>query len=95
MTGTHRPTRPGSIVLTGHEQCSEVGAKVKWDDQAQVPYYSYKSGGVTRKVYFESADSLKVKLGLVNRYDIGGIAIWRLGQEDDASWRAIRAALMN
>lgn len=74
---------------------SKHGVKVKWDDQAQVPYYSYKSGGVTRKVYFESADSLKVKLGLVNRYDIGGIAIWRLGQEDDESWRVIKAALAN
>lgn len=74
---------------------SKNGVRVGWDDRAQVPSYSYKSGGVTRRVYFESADSLKIKLKLVERYDIGGIAIWRLGQEDDASWRVIKASLMN
>jgi spore germination protein len=71
------------------------GAKVQWDNVAQVPYYTYKSGGVTHKVYFESTESLKMKLKLVDRYDIGGIALWRLGQEDDNSWKAIETALRN
>ena len=34
-----------------------------------------------------------MKLKLVDRCDIGGIALWRLGQEDDNSWKAIETAL--
>lgn len=73
---------------------SKHNAKVMWHDSAQVPYYKYRSGGVTREVWFESSDSLKMKLRVVDDYDLGGIAIWRLGQEDSRSWRIIKNALL-
>lgn len=70
------------------------GKKIQWDAQAAAPHYRYKSGSIAREVWFESADSLKAKLKLVQRYELGGIAIWRLGQEDEGYWQLIQRELL-
>ncbi|MHB1418885.1 MAG: glycosyl hydrolase family 18 protein [Bacillota bacterium] len=65
-------------------------APVKWDAQAQVPYYTYQSSsGVQHQVWFENKDSLIHKLDLVNKYNLRGIGIWRLGMEDPGYWPVI------
>jgi spore germination protein len=73
---------------------SRNGKKISWDNASQSPYFRYKSGNVTREVWFESADSMRAKLKLVKKYDLGGIAIWRLGQEDRAYWEVIQGEFM-
>ena len=45
-------------------------------------------------MWFESTDSLKAKLKLVEKYGLGGIAIWRLGQEDAGYWDLIQKELL-
>ncbi|HOB43482.1 MAG TPA: glycosyl hydrolase family 18 protein [Bacillota bacterium] len=71
------------------------GTKISWDNASQSPYFRYKSGNVTREVWFESADSMSAKLKLVKKHDLGGIAIWRLGQEDAGYWKVIERELQN
>ncbi|MEA4882052.1 MAG: glycosyl hydrolase family 18 protein [Clostridia bacterium] len=70
------------------------GKKVLWDNKAKTPYFRYTSAGVSREVWFESADSLSAKLDIVKKYDLGGIAIWRLGQEDTEYWKLIKTELI-
>lgn len=62
-----------------------LGVDVKWDEAAQVPYYSYISPetGSTRQVYFENADSLKKKYELVKEVNLAGVGIWALGYDGD------------
>lgn len=62
-------------------------ATIQWDDEARVPYFKTKS----RTVYFENARSIEHKLELAARYGLGGVAIWRLGQELDEVWDAVGA----
>jgi spore germination protein len=45
------------------------------------------------QVWFENSRSLAYKLDLVNKYDIKGVAIWRLGQEDPGYWQVLRDKL--
>lgn len=73
---------------------AKYGKKIQWDAEAATPHYRYKSGNVVREVWFESTDSLKAKLKLVERYGLGGIAIWRLGQEDAGYWKLIQKELL-
>ncbi|MCR4431252.1 MAG: hypothetical protein NUV45_09575 [Tepidanaerobacteraceae bacterium] len=40
-------------------------------------------------VWFEDARSFSAKLVVVNEYNLGGIAVWRLGQEDQRVWSII------
>ncbi|AZR74431.1 hypothetical protein BBF96_14175 [Anoxybacter fermentans] len=70
------------------------GALIKWDSEAQVPYFYYTDSlGNKHVVWFESSYSLDFKLQLVNKYNLKGIAIWRLGNEEDRFWSIIKDRL--
>jgi spore germination protein YaaH/uncharacterized protein YraI len=59
------------------------GASRQWNDTAKVPYFEYTNAtGVNHTVYYEDNESLGYKLDLVTKYNISGICIWRLGNED-------------
>lgn len=79
----------GRSVPQAMELLLRHGAALQWDERAQVPFFTYVSNGQERIVYYENARSLAPKLELVERYNLGGIAIWRLGLEDPAIWSVI------
>lgn len=65
----------------------QYGQSVQWDAASQSPYFSYTtSEGIAHTVWFENSESLKHKLTLMTKYDIAGAALWKLGEEDPASW---------
>ena|GEM_PF-144985 len=71
-----------------------LGIDPSWDQTARSPYFKYvDSHGARHEVWFESSSSIKPKLDLVTAYNLGGVAIWRLGYEDDAYWQVIRQKL--
>ena len=43
------------------------------------------------QVWFEESTGVQQRLGLVDRHAAGGVATWRLGQEDPAVWDVVRA----
>ena len=43
------------------------------------------------QVWFEDSTGAEQRLGLVERYAAGGVATWRLGQEDPRVWDVVRA----
>ncbi|MDD4688642.1 MAG: glycosyl hydrolase family 18 protein [Eubacteriales bacterium] len=58
---------------------AEVGAEIKYDETAKAPYYNYyDSEGKEHIVWFEDARSVKAKLDLVNKYNLGGISVWTI-----------------
>lgn len=60
---------------------------VRWDEPSKSPNFNYTdTQGQQHQVWFENSESLKYKLDLVNKYDIAGAAMWRLGGEDPAYW---------
>jgi spore germination protein YaaH len=71
----------------------QYGATITYDEQAQESTFTYTANGVQHIVWFEDARSFSAKLDLVNEYNLGGIAVWRLGQEDPRVWSVIRAKL--
>jgi len=70
------------------------GAGIRWDDYAKVPYFYYWNYGKEHQVWFENASSLTYKLDIVNRYALGGIAIWRLGMEDPEVWSVLNSKVV-
>jgi spore germination protein YaaH len=65
------------------------GASVQWDETARVPYFRYSENGQSHEVWFESRYSLEHKLDIAKEFDIGGIALWRIGLEDAGIWETI------
>lgn len=51
------------------------------------PWFRYRDASGTRhEVWFEDAESVSAKLGLVSEYGLGGTFFWRLGGEDSEVW---------
>ncbi len=58
---------------------SEKGVEIKFDPVAKAPYFYYKDeNGALHIVWFEDARSIKAKLDLVTKYNLGGISIWTI-----------------
>lgn len=73
---------------------SSYNPEIKWDDSAKSPHFSYTGAdGIEHQLWYENSKSLKYKIDLVNKYDVAGIALWKLGEEDPASWKVIKENL--
>lgn len=70
-------TYPDATVLA-----VQKGAEIKYDETVQAPYFKYDD----HEVWFEDARSVAAKLNVVAKYNVAGIAIWRLGQESPEIW---------
>ena len=68
----------------------KYGVVPKWSSTSKVPYFTYKSWGITHEVWYENSVSTAAKMQLVRNYDLKGVAVWRLGYEDPAIWNIIR-----
>ncbi len=68
------------------------GAAINWDDTAQEPNFTYKDGsGIGHTVWFENSWAVAPKLQVAQKYGLAGVALWRLGQEDDRLWTVLPA----
>ncbi len=76
-----------------------TGANPQWvaEDDAGHPIeelrFTYDENGTPHEVWYADATSVAARLPLVERYGLGGIAIWRLGGEDPANWNSIAVIL--
>lgn len=65
--------------------------EVIFDEETKTPYFKYvDEEGNNHEVWFENAESIKAKINLANKLGIKGIALWRLGMEDESMWNMIR-----
>lgn len=56
-------------------------------------YVEYKDGNATKKIWMEDAVSMKLRVELVKKYDLAGIASWRRGYESPDIWTVIEETL--
>lgn len=67
----------------------EMNVQIQWDQKSQSPYFHYRKDGEQHTVWFESSYSLEYKKELAERYNLAGIAIWRLGNETSRFWEVL------
>lgn len=70
---------------------ASMGMQTEWNDETCQNYGELVSGNTTYQIWLEDLDSIQVKLNVMNNYDLGGVAVWRLGYEDPAVWDIISA----
>lgn len=68
---------------------AEYNADVYWDEELNQYYGTYEKEGNTYKVWLEDARSIAEKVKLVSKYNLAGVAAWKLGMETDDVWQAI------
>lgn len=65
------------------------GIAVRWDETTCQNYGESQEGDTLYQVWLEDADSIRVKLNIMQNYDIAGVAAWRLGHETANVWDVI------
>lgn len=65
------------------------GIVVRWDETTCQNYGEFQEGDTLYQVWLEDADSIRVKLNIMENYDISGVAAWRLGHETANVWDVI------
>lgn len=66
---------------------------VEWNEETCQNYGEYTSGDTRYQVWLEDEESIRVKLNIMEKYGIGGVAAWRLGFEKPEIWDEIEAYL--
>lgn len=62
-------------------------ADIRFDEASQTPYFRYyHSTGREHIVWFDDPRSIYAKLGLVEKYDLGGISVWNINRLYRAMW---------
>lgn len=63
------------------------GVTPSWDQQAQVPHFSYVDDeGRRHQVWYENQDSLAKKVALAKSLGLRGLTVWRLGFPPPEFW---------
>ena len=65
------------------------GIAVRWDEATCQNYGEIQENDTFYQVWLEDADSIRVKLNIMQNYDIAGVAAWRLGHESANVWDVI------
>ncbi|WP_096200628.1 glycosyl hydrolase family 18 protein [Bacillus sp. FJAT-45350] len=69
-------------------------ATVQFDTKTQSPYFYYMDeASKERVVWFENESSISAKMELVQKYNLGGISMWRMGLENDMFWNTVDSFL--
>lgn len=76
-------------MMTAEQFISNHGITAEWDETTCQNYGEYTSGDSRYQVWLEDADSIKVKLNVMENHGIGGVAEWRLGFEKPEIWDVI------
>ena len=68
---------------------SESGMDLTWDDSAGQYYGRLDSQNGEQQLWMEETRSLGLKMDLIKKYDLAGVAGWRLGLETSDVWDVI------
>lgn len=72
---------------------SDYGMESHWDEETSQNYAEAVKGDVLYQIWVEDSQSIGAKLTLMQGYDLGGVAAWRLGYEPAGVWDLIGAYL--
>lgn len=65
----------------------------QWDDTLKQYYIEYASGKNTIKMWIEDGTSIKEKVSLVTKYNLGGASCWKKDMETSNIWTIIKDEL--
>lgn len=65
------------------------GAKLTWDSSFNQYKAEYTEGGYTYVFWVENEESVKARLELAAKYELAGVAAWRLGYDSAALWQTM------
>lgn len=74
-------------------KAAQAGAVNSWDFYTKHNFASWTEGESTFKIWFEDTDAVREKLTVMEKYDLAGVAAWKLGIETLDTWDVIQSYL--
>lgn len=74
---------------------ADYGLTVVWDEETNQNYASGEKDGVKYEMWVEDTTSILAKINMMKKYNLGGVAAWRLGFERSDIWEIISAYTLN
>lgn len=68
----------------------EKGLVKKWDPKSKLNYVEYTENGEKHQIWVEDENSVKLRMDLVRKYKLKGVAAWVIGQEPPELWPILR-----
>ena len=74
---------------TAHNFIKNNGVNMSWDAETAQNYGEVEKGNTLYQIWMEDKDSIEAKLAVMRKYNIGGVAAWKLGYETPDIWDMI------
>ena len=68
---------------------STNGVEVVWDGSVGQNYATFEQDNSTYQIWLEDAQSIAEKVKLIQKYNLAGVAQWKLGFENSSIWQTI------
>ena len=68
---------------------TENQVQTVWDGSVGQNYGSYETQDSTYEIWLEDAQSIAEKVKLIPKYQLAGVAQWKLGFENSSIWQVI------
>lgn len=83
--------RPAKVV---HDMLRRMKITPEWDDKEKANHFRYTDeNGRKHEIWFEDQKTLPFKIALAKKYKLFGVALWRMGYEEDVWWQTLRSEL--
>jgi len=83
------PQGSTNAATVSYAQVQAMNVKPVWDPTSGEYHFTYTKNGTTHTVWYSGTRSLAEKVSLAKSQNLSGIAIWRLGYENLAYWKAL------
>lgn len=87
--GTSKPTTNVYTIKDSLNYLSVNGLKPVYDEKSGQNYVEYTKGSVTYKMWIEDSTSMKNRVNIINKYELGGLSAWQKGFETSDIWQTI------
>ena len=74
---------------TAEKELEKYGINKFWVEDLSQYYAEYEEGNSLMRVWLEEEKSIEAKLEVMKKYNLGGVACWRLGLEEAWVWDII------
>lgn len=71
---------------TADQLLIDKGVNKFWVEDLSQYYAEYEDGNDLVRIWLEEEKSIQAKIDVMNQYNLGGVACWRLGLEEDWVW---------
>lgn len=91
--GRYLLTSEAVSMAYAEQQLKKNGVTAKWQEKTGQYYGEYEKDGCTYQIWLEEEESIAKKMELFKKYELAGVAGWKLSLQKNAVWDVIGSYL--